>query len=50
MSPSEGQEELEEVQSELRKRDDEVNNFFFNHFVQFNTYSSYINIYVYILA
>lgn len=28
MSPTEAQEELEEVQSDLRKRDDEVNKFF----------------------
>jgi len=33
MSPTEAQEELEEVQSDLRKRDDEVNNC--NNFFQF---------------
>lgn len=29
MSPDEGQEELEEVQAEIKKKDEEVNSFFF---------------------
>lgn len=36
MSPNEGQEEFEEVQSDLKKQEDEVNIYIYIYFFTFN--------------